>query len=150
MIMHLHSLVSLSQPSPVVVSSPLPLECRLWRPAINLWEHSATAPCDNYHPGLDLHHTRPHRRQDVITLPFNYLSAADPSKINTFTTTTVTSPATASCVFAPGSAAAGSTLTCTIELGSGNLAACVQLMTLIQGAVTASSVAVWAQELSAL
>ncbi len=90
----------------------------------------------------------------VITLPFNYFSDADPSKINTFTTTnggaTVTSPASASCVFAPGSDAAGSTLTCTIKSGSGNLAAGVQLMTLIQGAATAGSVAVWAQELSAL
>jgi hypothetical protein len=42
----------------------------------------------------------------VITLPFNYLGDADPSKINTFITTnggaTATSPATASCVFAPG------------------------------------------------
>jgi hypothetical protein len=80
----------------------------------------------------------------IITLPFNYFSAADLSKINTFPHqrwpgATVTSPATTSCVFAPGTAAACCTLTCTIKLGSGNLAAGAQLMTLVIGAVATSS-----------
>jgi len=78
----------------------------------------------------------------IITLPFNYFSAADPSKINTFPHqrwpgATVTSPATTSCVFVPGTAAAGCTLTWTTITSV--LAAGVQVMNLIQSAVTAGS-----------
>jgi hypothetical protein len=86
----------------------------------------------------------PIRGKIIITLPFNYFSAADPSKINTFPHqrwpgATVTSPATTSCVFTPGTAAAGCTLTCTIKSGSGNLAAGAQVISLVIDAVATSS-----------
>jgi hypothetical protein len=70
----------------------------------------------------------------VITVPFMYFSAADSTKVNTFSTGGVASSTTATCVGAVGTAAAGSTLTCTTSaaiLGVG-----YQVMTLIAGAVT--------------
>jgi hypothetical protein len=69
------------------------------------------------------------------------LSNTDNNRVNTFTSTngvtSVNSPATASCMFAAGTAAAGFTLKCTMF--SGIPAASVQLMTLIQAAATAGS-----------
>ncbi len=70
----------------------------------------------------------------VVSVPYMYFSAADSSKAITFTTAGAASLATARCVFVVGSAAAGSTVTCTTETAA--LAPGAQLMTFVAGAVT--------------
>jgi hypothetical protein len=73
----------------------------------------------------------------VITVPYMYFSAADSTKAATFTMLGAAVMTTATCVFGAGSAAAGSTLTCTTQAAA--LPGGQYVMTFGAGAVTTGS-----------
>jgi len=71
--------------------------------------------------------------QIVVSLPLNYFSAVDATKINTLTTT----GSTCKCVLAKAATATTDTVTCTVAGAS--VAAVAQTLTFIAGSVTAGS-----------
>lgn len=71
--------------------------------------------------------------QIVVSLPLNYFSAVDVSKINTLTTT----GSTCTCVLAKAATSTTDTVTCTVAGAS--VAAVAQTLTFIAGSVTAGN-----------
>jgi len=106
----------------------------------------AAASTDTVKIGFTTATIVPHTTGKItIALPRGYFSAADNTKVNTFTTDGSTSSATAKCTFAAGTVGTSvlgvtdaQTLTCELS-AAGNLNAGVQVMTLIIGAVTAGA-----------